>query len=114
MPDTNKVAVFGDTDFVMPFSALGVDTYPAGQTAGDTAENAQKIIDGKYALVVVAENIARKVEEAFSARMNAPTPCIIVVPFTTESDGFATRALSQVLKMATGVNILQNADASKK
>ena len=34
-----KIAVLGGTDFVMPFSALGVDTYPVGLTAGDIAEN---------------------------------------------------------------------------
>ena len=27
-----KVAVLGDADFVMPFSALGVDTYSVGHT----------------------------------------------------------------------------------
>ncbi len=27
-----KIAVIGDTDFVMPFSALGLDTYPTGDT----------------------------------------------------------------------------------
>ena len=32
----------------------------------------------------------------------------MVVPFTTESEGFATQALGEVLKMATGINILQN------
>jgi vacuolar-type H+-ATPase subunit F/Vma7 len=102
-----KVAVLGNADFVMPFSVLGVDTFLAGQTDEQIAESAEKIISGKYALVVVAENIAPMVEEAFSAQMDAPTPCIVVVPFTTESKGFATRALGQVLKMATGINILQ-------
>ena len=103
-----KIAVLGGTDFVMPFSALGVDTYPVGLTAGDVAENAQKIIDEKYALVVVAENIALTAEEVFSAYEDMPTPCIMVVPFTTESEGFATKALGEALKMATGINILQN------
>ena len=103
-----KVAVLGDADFVMPFSALGLDTYPAGQKKAELAESAAKIIEGRYTLVVVAENIARKVEEAFSPLMSSPTPCIVVVPFTTESDGFATEALARVLKMATGVNILQD------
>ena len=109
-----KIAVLGAPDFVMPFSALGVDTYPVGQTTGDITENAEKIVSGtpprgnhdKYALVVVAENIAPAVEEIFSAYQNVPTPCIVVVPFTTESEGFATRALGEVLKMATGINIL--------
>ena len=103
-----KIAVIGSTDFVMPFSALGVDTYPVGLTAGDIEENAKKIISEKYALIVVAENIAPQTKEFFSACEDTPTPCIMVVPFTTESEGFATQALGEVLKMATGINILQN------
>jgi len=103
-----KIAVLGDTDFVMPFSAMGLDTYAAGETAAEIAENAKKIISGKYALVVVAENIAPMTEEVFSAYQDTPTPCIVVVPFTTESQGFATQALGEVLKLATGINILQD------
>ncbi|HUW18669.1 MAG TPA: V-type ATP synthase subunit F [Sedimentisphaerales bacterium] len=102
-----KVAVLGDADFVMPFSALGLDTFPVGQADADITESAAKIIEGKYTLVVVAENIAPAVQEAFSPTLKAPTPCIVVVPFTTESEGFATEALAQVLKMATGVNLIQ-------
>jgi vacuolar-type H+-ATPase subunit F/Vma7 len=103
-----KIAVLGDTDFVMPFSALGVDTYATGVVTDDIAENAKKIIGERYALVVVAENVASEAEEVFSSYRGAPTPCIIVVPFTTESKGFATKALGEVLKAATGINILQN------
>ncbi|MHC4744660.1 MAG: V-type ATP synthase subunit F [Planctomycetota bacterium] len=103
-----KVAVLGDADFVMPFSALGLDTYPVPDGHEQIVENAKKIIEGKYALVVVAENIAPAAEEVFSAHENVPMPCIVVVPFTTESEGFATRALGEVLKMATGINLLQN------
>jgi len=32
----------------------------------------------------------------------------VVVPFTTESEGFATEALGEVLKLATGIDILGN------
>jgi V/A-type H+-transporting ATPase subunit F len=102
-----KVAVLGDADFVMPFSALGVDTYPVGQTPEQILESADKILSDKYALVVVAENIAPEVEEIFSASQNVPTPCIVVVPFTTEPSGVATRTLEKALKMATGINILR-------
>ena len=102
-----KVAVLGDADFVMPFSALGLDTYPVGQADEDIIESAAKIISGKYALVVVAEKQAPAAEEVFSTQRDKPIPCIVVVPFTTESEGFATRALGEVLKMATGINILR-------
>lgn len=100
-----KVAVLGSTDFVMPFSALGVDTFTTGEGRSEIAENARKIIEGKYALVVVAENIAPLVEEFFLAQQNLPTPCIVVVPFTTESGGFATKSLGQAIKVATGIDI---------
>lgn len=109
-----KVAVLGDADFVMPFSALGVDTFAVGQEPEDITEYAEKIIAGNYALVVVAENIAPSAEEAFSGRATAPTPVMLVVPFTTESKGFATQALAEVLRMATGINISQNDDSSKE
>jgi len=103
----NKVAVLGDADFVMPFSALGLDTYPVAEDT-QVRENAAKILDGHYALIVVAENVAQAAEEVFSSQHKKATPCIVVVPFTTESKGFATEALGKVLKMATGINILQS------
>ena len=102
-----KVAVLGDADFVMPFSALGLDTFATGQESKEIIATANQVIGGQYALVVVAENIAPMLEDIFSAQMNAPTPCIVVVPFTTEPEGFATEALGKVLKMATGIDILQ-------
>ncbi len=103
-----KVAVLGDADFVMPFSALGLDTFAVEQQREQVIEAAEKIIDAEYALVVVAENIAPSADEAFAPTENKPAPCVVVIPFTTESEGFATEALGKVLKMATGINILQN------
>ena len=102
-----KIAVLGDTDFVMPFSALGVDTYPVGGSQAQITEAAEKIIERRYALVVVAENVAPVAETVFSDYQNSPTPCVIVVPFTTASEGFATEALGEALKMATGIDILR-------
>jgi len=103
-----KIAVLGDTDFVMPFSALGVDTFAVEQRPDEITDSARKIADENYALVVVAENIAARAEEVFADFRGKPTPCVVVVPFTTESEGYATRALGQVLKVATGIDIFKN------
>ena len=103
-----KVAVLGDADFVMPFTALGLDTFPVADESGDIDNNAEKILEAGYALVVVAENIAPAAEAAFESCQNLPVPCVVVVPFTTKSQGYATEALGEMLKMATGINILQN------
>jgi hypothetical protein len=58
--------------------------------------------------VVVAENVAAEADEVFSEEAKAAVPCVVVVPFTTASEGYATAALGEVLRMATGINILQN------
>jgi vacuolar-type H+-ATPase subunit F/Vma7 len=104
-----KVAVLGDADFVMPFSALGVDTYAVGNEREQITQAAEKIVKAEYALLVVSENVAATADEVLSATQSKPTPCVVVVPFTTESEGFASQALGQVLKLATGIDILRGA-----
>ena len=103
-----KVAVLGSADFVMPFSALGIDTYAVEEDVENVSETAESIIKKKYGLVVVAENIAPLADEVFQGTIKQATPCVIVVPFTTESTGFATQSLGRVLKLATGIDILAN------
>ena len=103
-----KAAVLGSADFVMPFAALGLDTFPTEPDAERVQENAASILKQKYALVVVAENIARSAQVVFNTTQRNATPCVVVVPFTTEPEGIATETLSKMLRMATGVNILEN------
>jgi len=103
-----KVAVLGSSDFVMPFAAMGLDTYPVGDSTDEAVKNAKAIVDGKYALIVVAENIAKKTAEVFDAVQKKAMPCVTVVPFTTEPEGFATKSLGDALRLATGIDIFQN------
>jgi V/A-type H+/Na+-transporting ATPase subunit F len=110
MTDTDmkdKAAVIGSSDFVMPFSALGLDTYPVEPGTGEPAEQAEKILENRYSLVVVAENIAEETREVFDRIEKHPLPCVVVVPFTTEPEGFSQKQLGRLLKMATGIDILQ-------
>ena len=101
-----KAAALGDADFVMPFAALGLDTFAVEPEADSVSEKAGEILKGRYALVVTAENVAKFAAEVFEATQKKATPCVIVVPFTGEPTGVATESLSRLLKMATGIDIL--------
>ena len=103
-----KAAVLGSADFVMPFSALGLDTFPTEPDAERVQETAASILKQKYALVVVAENIARSARVIFDEKAKDATPCVVVVPFTTEPEGIATESLGKMLRLATGINILES------
>lgn len=103
----NKIAVLGSSDFVMPFSALGVDTFATTDKPDSVTENAKSILESKYALVVVAENIARQADEVLKSAAQKTLPCVVVVPFTTEPTGYAIQSLGQALKMAMGIDIFK-------
>ena len=103
-----KAAVIGSSDFTMPFAALGLDTFAVSAESEEIKKIAKEILEKNYALVVVAENIAKVADEVFAARQKHATPCVVVVPFTTEPQGYATESLGQALRLATGINILQN------
>ena len=102
-----KAAVLGDKDFVMPFSTLGIDTYAVEANASAVEEFANKILDGHYALVLVAENIAPLASTVLAKADNKPIPAVVIVPFTAEPTGFAIESLGRVLKMATGIDIIK-------
>jgi vacuolar-type H+-ATPase subunit F/Vma7 len=102
-----KVAVLGSADFVMPFAALGLDTFAVEPESQKVVETAQKILKQRYTLVVVAENVAAYAQPVFDTVQKKTTPCVVVVPFTTEPSGVATESLGRLLKIATGINILQ-------
>lgn len=104
----NKIAVLGSEDFTMPFAALGLDTYPVSDDKTAIIDNAKKIVEDQYSLALVAENVAQAAEEIFNSVRQQTLPCVLVVPFTTEPEGFATRSLGQALKMAMGVDILKD------
>ena len=105
-----KVAVIGQADFVMPFAAMGLETYPVPNDRQQVLDTARKVVSGGYALIVVAEDVAASALEVLDPLQRAAVPCVVVVPFTTESTGLSTRALADVLKAATGISIMGTTD----
>ncbi len=103
-----KAAALGNEDFVMPFTALGLISFAVENDPQQIRLVAQKIIDEKFSLVVVAEDVAHAAKDIFDQTDSVALPCIVVVPFTTESTGFATASLGKSLKMATGIDIINS------
>lgn len=101
-----KAAVLGSPDFVMPFSALGMDTFATEADPAQVQDKAETIVRAKYALVIVAENVASQAQPVFEKTQRSATPCVVIAPFTSEPSGVATESLGKMLKLATGINIL--------
>jgi len=103
-----KVAVLGSSDFVMPFAALGLDIFCVEAGGQDLSDAVDEILSKKYTMIIVAENIAVKIKELFERTSQRILPSVVVVPFTTEPQGFAVENLGRLLKTATGIDIVSN------
>lgn len=104
-----KVAVLGSADFVLPFSALGLDIFAVeADQSENIVQSAEEILAAKYSLVVVAENVAKVSSEVFETTERKPLPCVVIVPFTTAPQGIATESLGRLLKLATGIDIINS------
>ena len=104
----SKVAALGSSDFVMPFSALGLDTFVVEEDNEKIAATAEEILSQRYGLIVIAENVAEAANEVFQRTVKQAVPCVVIVPFTTQPEGFATEALGRVLRLATGIDVFSN------
>lgn len=102
-----KAAVVGDTDFVRPFSALGVDVFDVTESDTGAADQARRILEGNYALVVVSEDTGAEVEQVFAEVEEKAVPCVVEIPFTGGARGRAVQKLNSVLRMATGVSLTE-------
>lgn len=103
-----KAAAIGSADFVMPFTALGLDTFAVEPDAAQVARTAEDLLRRRYALILVAENVAPFTQEVFAETQSKALPAVLIVPFTSEPGGIATQALGRLIKMATGINILES------
>ncbi|MFI4912121.1 MAG: V-type ATP synthase subunit F [Sedimentisphaeraceae bacterium JB056] len=103
---TGKAAALGNADFVMPFTALGLSSFPVENEAEQIRESARKILEEKFSLVVVAEDVAHSAKDIFDEVDKESLPCVVVVPFTKEPEGFAVAELARALKLATGIDIV--------
>ena len=98
-----KAAVLGNTDFVLPFSAMGFNTF-AVKDRQDTIDKAKQILEAGFALVVVSDEAAEVTQEVFEKVRKETLPIVFSIPAIGHRRTGAG-LLDQLLKTATGVDI---------
>ena len=98
-----KAAVLGKADFVMPFSAMGLNTF-AAKDRQDTIDKAKQILETGFALVVVSDEAAEDAREVFEKVRKEALPIVFSIPAIGHRQAGAG-SLYQLLKAATGVDI---------
>ncbi|TZE81245.1 V-type ATP synthase subunit F [Calorimonas adulescens] len=100
-----KIGVMGDTDTVLAFKALGIDTFPVKED-DDPDRILLDIVKKDYAVIFVTENIAERIGDTIKEFSAKPLPSIILIPNNQGSRGIGITSLKYSVEKAIGTDII--------
>ncbi len=103
---TGKMAIIGDGDSVMCFTAGGIDSYSVIHP--EKAKDLIKSIAKKYQIIFITDVIAKEIDEFIKRYDSVPYPIILSVPSKAGSNGYGMNLLKKSMEKALGVDILFN------
>ena len=92
----------------MGFKALGLDTFPAADSAeaGKLLRSITRDSEEEYAIIYIEENFAAQIQNEIDRFKDSPSPAIILIPGREGSIGLGLQALHDAVERAVGTNIL--------
>ena len=102
----NKMAILGDGEGVLAFTAVGVDAFPT--TSEDQARKTLKRLAKEYRIIFVTDDIAVKIDDLINEYLTTPYPIILSVPSKEGGNGYGMEGLKRAMEKALGVDILFN------
>ena len=100
----NKIAAIGKRDAILPYKAIGVEIYITEEKDA-FRDIIRKLVDEKYAIVLVTEEIAEEFSDIIKEYNEFMIPSIIPVPGTEGSTGYGAKRLREAVKKAVGADI---------
>jgi len=102
-----KIAVLGEKDSVIGFSALGLDVFPVEDSEEAYARFRALTRDtDAYAIIYITETYYAALEQEIAKFKDTPTPAVILIPGAEGSRGLGLNALNDAVERAVGANIL--------
>ena len=99
-----KIAVLGDRDSALGFTALGLDVVFA-EDADTAREELHRLAREDYAIIYITEQLARDIPGEIARYKEAVTPAVILIPGKTGSLGLGAAALQSAVERAVGADI---------
>lgn len=99
-----KIAVIGDKESILGFSAIGMDIYPAYE-AEEIKRIIPQLIEENYAILYITENASRKVEKYLEKLKKNKIPAIVTIPNNTGGTGYGGKRIKEMVQKAVGIEI---------
>lgn len=101
-----KMAIIGDGDSVLAFSAVGIEAFPV--SGAEQAKDLLKRLAKEYRIIFITDAIAEEIDETVKKYLTSPYPVILSVPSKDGSNGYGMKGLKRAMEKALGVDILFN------
>lgn len=99
-----KIAVVGDKESILGFSAIGMDIYPAYEEE-EIKSIIPQLIEENYAIIYITENVRIKAEKYLEKLKKSKIPAIVTIPNNTGSTGYAEKRIKEMVQKAVGIEI---------
>lgn len=101
-----KIAVLGERDSVLGFSALGLSVFPV-EHGGEATEKFRTLArSGEYAIIYVTETFYEELQSIIDRYKDSVTPAVIMIPGADGASGLGKKALDDAVERAIGANII--------
>ncbi len=107
---TYKVAVIGDRETVMGFSALGLKTVVA-ENAREASEALETLSKQQVGIIYITEQLAAGATEAIAELEENPQCAVIPIPSKAGSLGIGVRDMHKAVEKAVGADILKEKES---
>lgn len=104
-----KMAIIGDGDSVLAFTAGGVDAYSA--TDAESAANLVKKLAKTYQVIFITDVLAKQIDEVIQRYITSTYPVILSLPSKDGSNGYGMEKIKSAMEKALGVDILFNTES---
>jgi V/A-type H+-transporting ATPase subunit F len=104
-----KMAVLGDYDSIYGFAALGLDTFPVGDTT-EAAEQLKHLYKGNYAVIYITEAMYNALGEILEQFEEVALPAIIPIPGIYGNTGVGIANVKAFVEKAVGSDIIFNSE----
>lgn len=99
-----KIAVIGDKESILGFSAIGMDIYPAYEEE-DVKNILPKLIEENYAIIYITENVSIKSEKYLEKIKKEKIPAIVTIPSNTGNLKYGQNRIKEMVQKAVGIEI---------
>lgn len=99
-----KIAVVGDQESILGFSAIGMDMYPAYSEA-DVKQILPKLMEENYAIIYITENVSIKAEQYLEKIKLNKVPAIVTIPSNTGNLHMGEKRVKNMVQKAIGIEI---------